>query len=111
MDEILKLAEQLGEAIAADPRYKASLDIQDKLEKDQEAKKLLEEYNKQQIKIAELERDMKPIEPEDKRRLEDFRTQVTSNELIKELSATRFEFANLMRQVDEAIQSKLRIED
>jgi len=111
MDEILKLAEQLGGAIAADPRYKASLEIQDKLEKDEAARTLLEEYNKEQIKIAELERDMKPVELEDKRKLEDLRTQVTSNELIKELSAARFEFANLMRQVDETIQSKLRAED
>lgn len=111
MADVLRLAEQLGEAIAADPRYKATLDIQDRLEGDEAARKLLEEYNAQQIKIAEMERDMKPIEPEDKRRLEDLRTQVTGNELIKQLSAARFEFANLMRQVDEAIQSKLRGED
>ena len=111
MDEILKLAEQLGEAIASDARYKASLEIQEKLEQDEAARKLLGEYNEQQIKIAELERDTKPVEPEDKHKLEDLRTQVTSNELIKQLSAARFEFANLMRQVDEAIQSKLRTED
>ena len=111
MQDILKLARKLGEAIAADPRYKAVTQIEEQVAKDEGARKLLTDFNQQQLKMAKLESEMKPIEPEDKRRLDDLHMQVTSNPLIKKLTEARFEFANLMRQVDGAIQSKFGKED
>lgn len=107
MEDILELAEKLGEAISADPRYKALAAIEEQISRDESIKKLLDEYHAQQSKIAELERSVKPIEPEDKRRLQELQEKVIGTDLIKKMSAARFEYANLMRQVDEAIQSKL----
>lgn len=111
MEDILELAGRLGEAIAADPRYKALVDIEEQISKEEAVKKLLQDYHAQQSKMAELERSMKPIEPEDKRRLQELQDKVIGTDLVKKMSAARFEYANLMRQVDEAIQSKLGASD
>ena len=107
MEDILELATKLGEAIAADPRYTAVVQLEGQIAGDDAIKKLLEDFNAQQAKMAGLEKDMKPIEPDDKRRLQELQEQVIAKDLIKKLSVARYEFANLMKQVDEAIQSKL----
>lgn len=111
MDEILDLAGKLGQAIARDARYKAVVEMEKQIAKDEPTRTLLAEYTAQQRKIAELEENMKPIEPADKRRLQELHERVAGNALVKRFSMAQFEYASLMRQVDEAIQSELAPND
>jgi len=67
MEEVLKLAEQLGRAVAETERYKAMRTAEKAVAADPEAKALDEEYTRVAMKIQELEVAGKPIEPEDLR--------------------------------------------
>lgn len=103
MEEILELARKLGTALANDNRFRGLREAEKKVAADAEANKLLEDFQAQSQKIRELERRMQPVEVEDKRRLRDLHEKVAGHPLIKELTKARVEYAELMRQVNQAL--------
>ena len=111
MEEILRMARELGRAIAAHRFYRTLREAEAAVAVDEEAKRLAEEFNRQQEKILRLSEERKPIEPEDKRRLADLQQQVAGNELLKRLQAAQVDFRHLMDGVDEAIREALNPPD
>ena len=103
MEEILDLAEKLGNLLRNDNRFRALMEAEKKVMADAEAKKLLEDFQTQSQKIMERERRREPVEVEDKHRLRDLHEKVAGHALIKELTKARVEYAELMNRVNRAI--------
>ncbi len=103
LDKIIAEAGKLGRSIAETAASKAFLESREQLDNDNQAQELVEDYQKQLQKIAELERAGKPIEPEDKHKLTDLQQKVASNETLKCWMKAQADFSELMGKVNKAI--------
>ena len=110
MADVLVLAERLGKELAQDQRTSNLKDAQKALEEDKEAQELMAEYQKQAVKMAELERDGKVIEVADKHAWAAAQEKISLNETLKELTRRQMDFVDMMRKVKEAIDKQLQIE-
>ncbi len=108
MDSILELASELGKRIAADPRGMAMIEAREALEGSLPDRKLVEDYDALQLKMAELEAGGKPIEPDDKRGLIELRDKVASSPVLKELLKAQVEYVSLMKTVSVTIEKAAR---
>ncbi len=109
MNEILELATKLGKMMAADPRAVAMAASRRSLEESLPDRQLLSEYESQQQKIAGLEADGKPIEPEDKRKLADLHGKVVGSEVIKKLIKAQTGYVELMSVVSRRIEEQAMV--
>ncbi len=107
MEEILELASKLGAAIANNNRYKMFKETEEQLKKDNVAKDISEKLEKQSKKIYELEKNLKPIEVEDKKKLQQLKEEVASNPSIQKFLKAQADYVELMKKVNERIKSKL----
>ena len=108
MEEILELASKLGAAIANHNRYKSFKEAEEQLTKDSVAKEISEELEKQSKKINELEKNLKPVEVEDKRKLQQLKQKVASNQSIQKLLRAQTDYVELMAKVNERIKEEIR---
>lgn len=102
-DKIIVASGELGRQIAGTAVGKAFLQTRQKVQEDEQALKMLEDYQKQLQKIAELERKGQPIEPEDKRELTSLQQKIASHENLKAWMRTQADFTELMRKVNRGI--------
>ncbi len=107
MTDIHTLAEELGKAIAASPQAARLRRARQALAADAEAAQLLREFNAQATKVERLEAEQRPVSDEDRRRLQELHGQLISSDPFKEYTQAQFEFADLMRTVNEAIRKPL----
>ena len=106
MDEIIDLATKLGKMMAADARAAAMTAARKGLEDSPTDRQLLSEYESQQQKMARLEGEGKPIEPEDKRKLADLHGKVVGSEVIKMLVKAQTGYVELMSAVSRRIEEQ-----
>ena len=106
MEDILDLASKLGKRIASDPRGKQMAEARAALEGSMEDRQLLDDYEKQQKKMHELEVGGKPLEPEDKRSLADLHTKVVASSVIKDLLKAQADYVTLMTMVSQRIEQE-----
>ncbi len=107
---IIELAGRLGKAIADSP---AATDLQatrKAIEEHPEISKLYREFHDQSLKVAKLESEEKAVEVADKHKLLELREKLIASAEFKQYTAAQVEYADLMRQVSEAIQLKLEDE-
>ncbi len=107
MQAALELAEKLGKLLAQDPKIKAYIQALDDLNADTHAQQLLRDYEAQARKIAELERQVKPVEVDDKKKLVDLQAQIASSQLVKRFLQTQVEHLDLLRKVHQKINQQL----
>ncbi len=107
MEEILELASKLGAAIANNNRYKMFKETEEQLKKDNVAKDISEKLEKQSKKIYELEKNLKPIEVEDKKKLQQLKEEVASNPSIQKFLKAQADYVELMKRINERIKTKL----
>ncbi len=104
--EIMKLAEQLGQAIKADPRVAKMNEAKEAYDKDEALQGLMFEYNMQQVALGEEYKKESPdksvIEAIEKR-LDEIVSAVTSNPLFIALNAAEEEVNALMQEVNAEI--------
>ncbi|MGC9454737.1 MAG: YlbF family regulator [Phycisphaerae bacterium] len=105
--EIIELADGLGRALADSPQAQALRDAQQQLQEDPEASRLIGEYRDQAEKISRLEQEGKPVEPDDKHKLDELHSTLASMPTFKKYTAAQFEYADLMRRVDDALSKHL----
>ncbi len=103
MEEILKLANELGLRIRGTEVVERFEDISAKLESDKESKELLEEYVNVMQEFQEKEAEGAVIEVEEKNRIKELNEKVSKNQLIKEYIATQTYYVNMMMQIQKAI--------
>lgn len=102
-DEIMKQAAALGRLIAEHKAAKQFKTLMAKLEADVEAQRILNDFGRKLAEIEEKEQTGRPIEVDDKRAVEALRRQVVKHPLLREFQMAQFEYVDLMRKVDEAL--------
>jgi len=107
MDKILRMARELGQAIATHRHYQALRAAEEGVKADADANALIDDFNRQQEKIIRLTDEQKPIEPQDKRRMADLQAQVVANEPLKRLQAAQVDFRYLMDTMNRALHEAL----
>jgi cell fate (sporulation/competence/biofilm development) regulator YlbF (YheA/YmcA/DUF963 family) len=108
MNDIVQKAEVLGKAIAASERYQAMQSAKKAIEGEPELQKDISEMNALQDKLGALQRDGKPIEPEDKKALQAVEERVTSHKKFQQMLRTEADFSELMHRVNRAIYTALK---
>ncbi|MDY6934418.1 MAG: YlbF family regulator [Spirochaetota bacterium] len=103
MEEILKKANELGLMIKGTEIYQRFEELTKKLEIDNEAKGILEEYAKVSEEMSKKEKEGGVIEVEEKQNLQDLVEKVSENQLIKEYIATQSYYLNMIMQIQNAI--------
>ena len=101
MEKILELARQLGEAMAEHPVGKKYLDVKSQLDADPAARQLIGDYEQAAMSIGQKEQQGRPIEPEDKRKLNEIQGKIAGNAAIKLWMQAQMEYLNLLRQVNQ----------
>ncbi len=107
MKDMIETAQQLGKAIAASDRFKAVAGAREKIDADKALHADMEALDELGLKIAQLEKEVKPVEPEDKHRLRELQEKVTGHVALQELARVEADFAELMNRVNSAIHSQL----
>ena len=107
MDAILQLAERLGKAIAESTQAQAMRQARKALADQPGAAELLKTYQEHASKIARLEAEQKPVEVDDKHKLQELHDQLIATESFKKLTAAQVEYVDVMRKVNDAIRRQL----
>ena len=110
LDTLLKLAEQLGDAMAQAPCTAALKKAQADVHADTDAMDLMTQYVQQTHKLQELQAANKPIEVADKHALADLEKKVSTNAQLKALTTAQMDFVDMTRKVKEKIDSKLQVD-
>jgi cell fate (sporulation/competence/biofilm development) regulator YlbF (YheA/YmcA/DUF963 family) len=103
--EILDAAKKIGKLIAEHSAAKKLDELMQKLQSDREAQRALTDYNRHMQMVSEKQATGRPVEVEDKRKLEQFQTALAMNGLLRDLQAAQIEYLELMRQVDDSIDN------
>ena len=107
MEDIIAMAERLGKAISASPQAAALRQAQAAMRADETASKLLKDYQAQTEKIAQLEAEQKPVEVDDKHKLEDLHKKLVATDTFKKFTAAQVEYVDVMRRVNDAIRTQM----
>jgi len=102
-DEVLTAARELGKLVK---EHEAARNFEQSisgLRGDTEAQRLLNDYNRQLNTIAEKESTGKPIEVDDKRKLEDLQGKLIQHPVLRSLQIVQMDYLDLMRRIDEEI--------
>ncbi len=111
MASIVELATELSKRLAEDARVQAYLAANKAVADSPTTRQLLSDYEAHAERMHQLERQNKPLEPEDKRKLADYQQRMASDPLLKTLLKTQVDYMSLMQQVNAAIQSHLATGD
>jgi len=109
MEEILTLASDLGKLIAKQERYLKLREAEDAAAADKETSGLLESFERQRRKVAELEVAQAPVEPEDKRELQRLSDAVHTRPVLQNLAKAQADYMEMMNKVNAAIRRELDI--
>ena len=104
-EQIEQAAADLGTMVAGHDYAKELFAAEDALEKDLDATRLLNDFNRHIQAVGQKQREQQPIEVEDKRKLEQLQTQIASNLLVRRLQLAQMNFLDLMRKVQALIAS------
>ena len=105
------MAARLGKAIANSPQTQTMREAREKMNADSDTVAVLSDYQQLVEKVANLEREKKPIEVADKHMLKDFETKLLAREQFKAFTAAQVEYVDLMRKVHDAMQTELAAAD
>jgi cell fate (sporulation/competence/biofilm development) regulator YlbF (YheA/YmcA/DUF963 family) len=105
--DILKAASALGALVATHPSIAEYRSIIRQLDLDVGAKTLLQQYE-QLIEVLSLkESQMQPIEVSEKKQFEQLQQSIMMNQTLKKFGAAQQQYMDLMKQVQESINSGL----
>ena len=107
MQAIIDLGERLGKAIADSPQAGKLRKARKAVAADAELSKVLSDFQAQSQKIASLEAEKRPVEVDDKHRLQSLHEKLVAADVFKALSSAQVEYVDLMRKVNEVLQKHL----
>ena len=107
MDAIMEMAQKLGKAISESPQASKLRQAREELDKQQNVVQLLKDYQAQTDKVAKLEEEKKPVEVEDKHKLQELHDKLIASEAFKKLTSAQVEYIDLMRKVNATLQKHL----
>ena len=109
MKEILEQAEELGKAIAASERAEGVEAARREVESDASLQSEMKQLGDLSERIAALEKEVKPVEPADKRRRRDLQESISRHPKMRQLARAEADFAELMNRVNRAIREQFMI--
>ena len=101
--EILDAAKKVGQMVAshdATQKLESSLKA---LEADPDAQRAITDFNRFLQALAQKEQAGKPIEVEDKRKLESLQQAVVMNIKLRNFQMAQMDYVDLLRKIDDAI--------
>jgi cell fate (sporulation/competence/biofilm development) regulator YlbF (YheA/YmcA/DUF963 family) len=105
--EILERAKALGKQLADNMRVKAYLAAQQGLQRDEQARKLLRDYQLLAEKLQHQQAEGKRIADQDAEQLGRFEQQLAMNDTVKAWLKAQSDYVDLMYRVDRSIQEGL----
>ena len=106
MKDILAKAEELGKMIAASGRLQALKSVRNDVAEDKDLQADIQALNELGETIAQLEKEVKPVEPDQKRRRRDLQQKVTGHPRMQALARAEADVAELMNRVNNTIYSE-----
>jgi cell fate (sporulation/competence/biofilm development) regulator YlbF (YheA/YmcA/DUF963 family) len=109
MDEndILERARDLGKQLAGHPRVKAYRETQQKLQADEQAKRLLRDYQLLADKLQRAQAEGKKVTDQDAAQLQKFEQDLAANDAVKAWMRAQSDYVDLMYRVDRGVQQGL----
>ena len=107
MTDIIELAQRLGKAISESTQADNLRAARKEMSKQGEITQLLKDYQTQAEKVAKLEHENKPVEVDDKHKLQELHGKLVASDVFKKFTASQVEYIDLMRQVNETLQKQL----
>ena len=105
--EILSEADKLGQLVAQHPavaKYKAA---QKSVSEDPDASRLLRDFERTLDTLGQQEQRGMPVTDAQRQQLESLQSQIMSHIKVKALNLAQVDFVDLLRKVNQTIQSKL----
>ena len=106
-NEILEQAKAVGKHLADQPRVKAYLEAQQKLQGDEQAKRLLRDYQLLADKLQKAQAENKRPTEQDAAQLQKFEQDMATNDSIKAWMRAQSDYVDLMYRIDRSIQQGL----
>lgn len=110
MERLIELAQQLGRRIADHERTTLLKQAQKDVNDDPDAVKIIQDYQQQADKIHRLEHEHKPIEVDDKHKLTDLETQISTHPKLAQLTKRQVDFVEMMQKVKAAIDNQINLD-
>lgn len=107
MDDLVQLAERLGKAIAGCDQAVKLREARKAMNGEPGLAEIMKQYGEQSENIARLDAANQPVEVEDKHKLAELRGKLVSSETFKKFTAAQVDYVDMMRKVNEALQSQL----
>lgn len=107
MQAVIELAARLGKAIAESPQAAKLRAAKAELDKNADLSATLKDYSAQADKVAGLEEENKPVEVDDKHRLQELQDKLISNEVFKRYTAAQVEYVDLMQKINAELRKHL----
>lgn len=107
MEAIIEQAKKLGKAIAGSPQAAALRSAREEVNKHDDVKKMLNEFQQHIQKVSRLEEENKPIEVEDKHKLHELQDRLLASDVFKKFTEAQVEYVDLMRKVNQTLQEQL----
>lgn len=101
---ILDAAEKLGKLIAEHPAIEKYRQAQKSLADDAEASRLMSEFDRQLMTLAQQEQTGQPVSDAQRMKLESIQSTLASNLKVKALSIAQYDLSDLLRKVSQAWQ-------
>lgn len=107
MQAIYDKAEELADLIISSSAYRNLRAAEKDVEGNEGVKKLVDQFNQHLTTMAEKERKLQPIEPEEKHELQRLREQMQGNEMLQRLLRAQTEYAMMMNRINSILKTKL----
>ena len=107
LNEILDLANKLGDLVSAHPAVAKYKDAQKLVSADPDAGRLLADFDRQLDTLSRQEASGMGITDAQRRSLESLQSQIMSHIKIKNLNMAQVDFVDLLRKVNQTWQAKL----
>jgi len=105
--QILAEADKLGQLVAQHPAVEKYKQAQKAVADDAEANRAMMEFERQLDTLGRQEAAGMPITDAQRQQLEAVQSRIVSNIKVKALNMAQVEFVDLLRKVNQAVQSKV----
>ena len=106
-NQILAEADKLGQLVAQHPAVERYKNAQKAVAEDPDANRTMAEFERSLESLARQEQTGMPVTDAQRQQLETLQSRIVSNVKVKNLNMAQVEFIDLLRKVNQAVQSKV----
>ena len=106
-NQILAEADKLGQLVAQHPAVERYKNAQRAVAEDPDANRTMAEFERQLETLARQEQTGMPVTDAQRQQLETLQSRIVSNVKVKNLNMAQVDFIDLLRKVNQAVQSKV----